>query len=271
MGPKYEFTGETKNYEGHILHRIKRLSDNVIGGWIEKEENLSQDGSCWVSNGAKVYDDARIYDNAAIWTYAQVYGNAKVYGNATIYDRAVVHDDAQVYGDANVYGKAKVYGEAKVYGNAKIDGETNVFGNIKITNEKYYTGDYFDEDDTPKEVVQDFIYKVDDLNEITAQIEYNSIDEFFVEPIKNDIKLDTLVICTVDTKEPLIKLQKVEIKDKIEFKFIVDITNEDGDDFIFRSIIKSQEQLNQLIQQTIDALKNYPQFSKYVNDLENCL
>lgn len=375
MGPKYEFTGETKNYEGHILHRIKRLSDNVIGGWIEKEENLSQDGSCWVSNGAKVYDDARIYDNATIWTYAHVYGNAKVYGNATVYDKAVVYDDAQVYGNANVYGKAKVYGEAKVYGNANVYGkaqiyvgaevfgyakvygsakvygdagynkifeyaqvydnaeicgeanvnghaevygnakvygyaavfdnakiydnaivehysgvygnaevcgnalvgsEAYVYGNIKLTSGKYFSGEYHSDDedlsnDSSKEVVQNFIYKVDDSNEITTQIEYNSIDEFFVEPIKNDIKLDTLVICTVDTKEPLIKLQKVEIKDKTEFKFIVDITNEDGDDFIFRSIIKSQEQLNQLIQQTIDALKNYPQFSKYVNDLENCL
>ena len=37
-------------------------------------------------------------------------------------------------------------------------------------------------------------------------------------------------------KEPLIKLQKVKTDSKTEFKFIVDITNEDGDDFRFRSI-----------------------------------
>lgn len=122
-----------------------------------------------------------------------------------------------------------------------------------------------------EKALKDFIYKVDDSNKITTQTGYDSIDEFFSEPITNDIKLDTLVICTIDTKEPLIKLQKVETEDKTEFKFIVDIINENGDNFIFKSIIKSQEQLNQLIQQTIEALKNYPKFSKYADDLENCL
>ena len=32
MGPKYEFIDETMNYEGHLLHRIKRLSDGKLGG-----------------------------------------------------------------------------------------------------------------------------------------------------------------------------------------------------------------------------------------------
>lgn len=32
MGPKYEFMDETKNYDGHILHRIRRLSDNQLSG-----------------------------------------------------------------------------------------------------------------------------------------------------------------------------------------------------------------------------------------------
>ena len=116
-----------------------------------------------------------------------------------------------------------------------------------------------------------FIYKVDDSDKITTQTEYDSVDEFFSEPITNNVKLDTLIICTVDTKEPLIKLQKVKVKDKTDFKFIVDIINEDNDNFMFKSTIKSQEQLNQLIQQTIEALKQYSKFNKYVDDLENCL
>lgn len=80
-----------------------------------------------------------------------------------------------------------------------------------------------------------------------------------------------MVICTVDTKEPLIKLQKVKEDNRAEFKFIVDITNDDGDDFVFRSIIKSQDQLNQLIRRTVEALKQYPEFNKYADDLENYL
>lgn len=44
MGPKYKFTGETINFDDHVLHRIKRLSDDKLGGWIESEKNLSQEG-----------------------------------------------------------------------------------------------------------------------------------------------------------------------------------------------------------------------------------
>ena len=120
-------------------------------------------------------------------------------------------------------------------------------------------------------IIQDFIYKVNDSNKITAQTEYESLDEFFSSPITDNIKLDTLMICTTDTKEPIIKLQKVNNDSDNAFKYIVEITSEKGDDFIVRSTIKTQEQLNQLIQQTVEALKQYPQFSKYADTLEDCL
>lgn len=41
MGTKYEFTGETMNYEGYLLHKIRRLPDGKLGGWIQSENNLS--------------------------------------------------------------------------------------------------------------------------------------------------------------------------------------------------------------------------------------
>ena len=67
---KYEFTGETKQLAGRTLHRIRRLSDGVIGGWIEAEKNLSHEGTCWVSGNAQVYGNAQVSDNA------KVYGDA---------------------------------------------------------------------------------------------------------------------------------------------------------------------------------------------------
>ena len=33
MTKKYEFTGETKEHNGYTLHRIRRLSDGLVGGW----------------------------------------------------------------------------------------------------------------------------------------------------------------------------------------------------------------------------------------------
>ena len=75
---KYELTSETKVFLGKTLYRIKALVQfgNVnagdLGGWIEKEENLSQSGNAWVYGNAEVYGDA------------EVYGNARVYGNAEV-------------------------------------------------------------------------------------------------------------------------------------------------------------------------------------------
>ena len=63
---KYEFTGKTKVENGVTLRQIKRLSDGLIGGWIEKEENLSQDGDCFVSGDARVYGNARVFNRIKI-------------------------------------------------------------------------------------------------------------------------------------------------------------------------------------------------------------
>ena len=92
---KYELTDETIDVSGTTLHRIKALKDfgNVkkgeLGGYVESERNLSQEGNCWVCGNAKVCGDA------------EVYGNAKVYGNAWVYGNAEVCGNARVYGDAD--------------------------------------------------------------------------------------------------------------------------------------------------------------------------
>ena len=55
---KYELTDETIEVYGTALHRIKALKDfgNVkkgeLGGYVESEHNLSQEGNCWVCGNA---------------------------------------------------------------------------------------------------------------------------------------------------------------------------------------------------------------------------
>ena len=123
---KYELTSETKVFLGKTLYRIKALVQfgNVnagdLGGWIEKEENLSQSGNAWV------YGDARVSGNAWVYGDARVSGNAEVSGNAWVYGNAVVSGDARVYGNARVSGDASVYGDAEVYGNARVYGNAEV-------------------------------------------------------------------------------------------------------------------------------------------------
>ena len=120
--------------------------------------------------------------------------------------------------------------------------------------------------------IKDFVYKIDDSNTLKIESSYESCDAFFDDNSKESFESnEAIVILAVDTKIPLIKLEKALKDEKQVYKFIVDITNEDGDDFIVRSIISSKEKFNQLLESTINALNEYPQFSKYANDLENCI
>lgn len=105
---KFELTNETKTICGKTLFRIKALisfgnvSAGDLGGFIEKEENLSHSGRAWVYGDAKVYGDAEVYGNARVYGNAWVYGNAQVYDNACVYGNAWVYDNAKVCGDAMI-------------------------------------------------------------------------------------------------------------------------------------------------------------------------
>ena len=106
-GKKYKLLqDQTIEWCGRTLYRICALQDfgsvhaGDVGGYIECEHNLSQNGNAWVCGDARVYDNAWVYDNAL------VYGNAWVCGDARVYDNAWVYDNARVYGDAWVCGDA---------------------------------------------------------------------------------------------------------------------------------------------------------------------
>ena len=87
---KFEFTGEVMTrWDGTILHRIRALIEidlgwkiikaGEVGGWLEKEANLSQHGKCWVWGNAKVWGNAEVCGDAKVW------GNAKVCGDAHVW------------------------------------------------------------------------------------------------------------------------------------------------------------------------------------------
>ena len=76
---KYEMLQDDKiKVSGHILYRIKALKDfsdvrvGDLGGYIERKENLSQKGNCWVYNNAHVFDNAYVYGNAYVRDNAKI-------------------------------------------------------------------------------------------------------------------------------------------------------------------------------------------------------
>ncbi len=118
---KFELVPEMSIYlSGRKLFRIRALIDFTtkwdetihigdLGGYVEKEENLSHEGNAWVSGDAWVSGNARVYGDAWVSGDAWVYGNAWVYGDAMVCGNAWVSDNAEVYGNARVCDDAEVY------------------------------------------------------------------------------------------------------------------------------------------------------------------
>ena len=103
---KFELTSDFVTFLGKKLFRIRALIEfgdveaGELGGYVEKEENLAQDGDAWVYGNAWVWGNAKVCGNAKVWGNAEVWGDAKVYGNAKVCGNA---DYAYAHGFGSVY------------------------------------------------------------------------------------------------------------------------------------------------------------------------
>ena len=127
---KFKMTNELLGINGTVLYRIvalKNFNDVHIGdkgGFIEKEENLSHDGNCWVYGNAKVFNNATIKENAIVrGQYAEVAGHTKVSGNAIIEGNAIVKGALDITDFAKIAGRTFIQG----YGNV-VSGDTIIKG-----------------------------------------------------------------------------------------------------------------------------------------------
>lgn len=142
---KYELTDEIKTTcSGHKVRRIRALravgthvATGDLGGWVESELNLSQDGDSWVYDDAVVLGRARVSDNAHVHGLAHVYGNAHVSGNAHVYH------SAHVYGNAHVYDRAWVAGNATVV-DADVCNTARILDAVVTSNASYLVFKYPD-------------------------------------------------------------------------------------------------------------------------------
>lgn len=138
MDKKFTLTSITGKFKGRTVYRIRALVSfgsvfaGDLGGFVEKEDNLSQDGNAWISENAVVAENAKVSGNAKILRFAVVYGNAKVYDDAWVSGGAMVHGSAEVFGNAWISGDANICGDAKVYEHAMVSGSAEVFGNARV-------------------------------------------------------------------------------------------------------------------------------------------
>ncbi|WP_142417228.1 hypothetical protein [Bartonella massiliensis] len=127
---KYKLTDETIEFAFKTLHRIKALRDfgyvkaGDLGGFIEKEDNLSHEGNCWVGDNARVCGktevNAKVYGDAVVYDNARVFGGAKIFDNAKVFGNAIIGSRASIFGNAKIFGDARIFGDAEITGNTKI-------------------------------------------------------------------------------------------------------------------------------------------------------
>lgn len=136
---KYKLLTDDKiEFKGRTLYRIQALQsisfvvrEGEIGGYVENENILNQEGECWIGDNAKVFGDSKIS------------GVSKVYNNSIVED-STLSGLAFISGDAYIKG-SKLKGSFDVFGQAKIEdsslqGQGTILAEAKI-NDLHFTAD----------------------------------------------------------------------------------------------------------------------------------
>lgn len=125
---KFELTAEfVTNVLGKKLFRIKALvafgnvEKGELGGFIEKEDNLSHDGNAWVFGNAQVFGNARVSGDARVYDdadYAVVKGFGRCFRTTTFFrckDKILRVQCGCFYGDLAQFREIvkKTHGDSK--------------------------------------------------------------------------------------------------------------------------------------------------------------
>lgn len=127
--PKYEILKNDWNTAfNRPVYRIRALRDiptqrvraGDLGGYVENERNLAQDGDAWIANSATAADRSRVEGSALVKDYS------------IVADYAVIKDSAVVGSFSTIKGHAVVRDNARVMGSSVIEDEVLIAGDLDI-------------------------------------------------------------------------------------------------------------------------------------------
>lgn len=136
---KYEIT-DIAHPQYPWLHRIRALRDvredvytGDLGGFVQSEKNLSQDGQSWIADNAVAAEDAYVHGDAIMWDYSCIRGSAAISGPSRIGGNAIIEDYAiitagYVHGDVHISGNAKLFANAVTGGIPVVMEGATVYG-----------------------------------------------------------------------------------------------------------------------------------------------
>lgn len=110
---------------GRPIYRIQALRDfsdvkkGDLGGFVESEGNLSQEGDCWIYDMAQAMEKSRVEDDACLRDCSKMYGSsllkdkAQLQGCARMIQYACLADNAVAI-DATILGFATITGDVVI-------------------------------------------------------------------------------------------------------------------------------------------------------------
>lgn len=145
-------------FSNKYKYRIQALKDfgdvkaGDIGGFVENENNLSQEGLCWIYDDAYCGNDARILHNAKMYNNSFACGKACLLDNVRMYDNSIITDNCYARDNVILSGNAVISENVRLYNNvfikdAYVKGDmfiyqdVNISGKFNITEDVDFTGD----------------------------------------------------------------------------------------------------------------------------------
>lgn len=153
---KYEIT-EITHPKYPWLHRIRarcqvneQVGPGALGGYVQTEDNLSQDGTCWIYDQAICCEEAVVEDDGRMFDGAVARGSALISGDARMFERAVAEGNSSFFSgelkeDARLSGNAVV--NRSDNGLSPLIGrESNVYGSVCgwfVVNDNIFEGEHY--------------------------------------------------------------------------------------------------------------------------------
>lgn len=139
-GKKYEITG-ISHPQYPWLHRIRaicqvneQVDPGTLGGYVQAEGNLSQEGTCWIYDQAICCEEATVEDDGRMFDGSMARGSALVCGDARMFERSLAEGNSSFFSgemkeDARLAGHAIVNQSEK--GMSPLIGrKSNVYGTV---------------------------------------------------------------------------------------------------------------------------------------------
>ena len=121
------------NPDGEILDQTL-VKKGELGGYVQKEENLSHEGGCWI------FEDGEVRDNAVVKGYSCLSASAYVWGNAVLDGCTQMKGMVSIGGNSTTNGYVCIHGNSQIQGDSVLDGNIFLNGTVVVKDAKL-TGD----------------------------------------------------------------------------------------------------------------------------------